>query len=75
MVRVRKNYWLDPVLIDRAKAVLGTSSETETVAEALRRVAEGEKLVQTLSEGRATYPAWADPYHETNVTVPDPDVE
>jgi hypothetical protein len=44
---------------------LGTATETETVAEALRRVTEGEELVRVLAEGRGLYPTWADPYHET----------
>lgn len=65
MTKVRKNYWLDPDLLDRAKAALGTTTETETVAEALRRVTEGEELVRMLVEGRGAYPSWADPYHDS----------
>jgi Arc/MetJ family transcription regulator len=64
VAKVRKNYWLDPDLLDRAKAALGTTTETETVAEALRRVAEGAELLRVLAEGRGAYPTWADPYHE-----------
>lgn len=64
MARVRKNYWLDPELLGRAKAALGTATETETVAEALRQVAEGGELVRALVEGRGAFPTWADPYHE-----------
>jgi Arc/MetJ family transcription regulator len=64
VARVRKNYWLDPVLVEQAKAALGTTTETETVAEALRRVAEGEELARALAEGRGAYPMWADPYHD-----------
>jgi Arc/MetJ family transcription regulator len=67
VAKVRKNYWLDPDLLDRARAALGTATETETVAEALRRVAEGEELVRVLAEGRGAYPGWADPYHEANL--------
>lgn len=37
--RVRKNYRLDPALIANAQAVLGTSTETETIAQALDLVA------------------------------------
>ncbi len=65
VVKVRKNYWLDADLLDRARAALGTKTETETVAEALRRVAEGEELARLLAEGRGAFPDWADPYHET----------
>jgi Arc/MetJ family transcription regulator len=64
LVKVRKNYWLDPGLVDRAKAALGTTTDTETVAEALRRVTGGRDLVRALAEGRGAYPDWADPYHE-----------
>lgn len=64
MAKMRKNYWLDPDLVNRAKAVLGTATETETVSEALRRITEGEDLVRVLREGRGAYPGWADPYHE-----------
>ena len=64
MAKVRKNYWLDVGLLDRAKAALGTKTETETVAEALRRVNEGEELARLLAEGRGAFPSWADPYHE-----------
>ena len=64
VARVRKNYWLDPELVEQAKAALGTTTETETVAEALRRVAKGEELVRALAEGRGAYPTWADPYHD-----------
>jgi Arc/MetJ family transcription regulator len=74
VAKVRKNYWLDADLLDRAKAALGTATETETVAEALRRVTEGEELVRTLSEGRGAYPSWLDPYHE-DVGADDRDVE
>lgn len=64
MVKVRKNYRLDPALLDQAKAALGTTTETETVVEALRRVTEGDEFVRLLAEGRGTFPTWADPYHE-----------
>jgi Arc/MetJ family transcription regulator len=71
VAKVRKNYWLDADLLDRAKAALGTATETETVAEALRRVTEGEELIRILAEGRATYPNWADPYHEDGSAADD----
>ena len=64
MAKVRKNYWLEADLLDRARAALGTKTETETVAEALRRVNEGEELARLLAEGRGAFPSWADPYHE-----------
>jgi len=64
MAKVRKNYWLDPEMLDRARQALGTSTETETVSEALKRVVEGEQLARLLAEGRAAYPNWADPLHE-----------
>jgi hypothetical protein len=64
VARVRKNYWLDPELVEQARAALGTTTETETVAEALRRVAEGDQMVRALAEGRGAYPTWADPYHD-----------
>ena len=64
MARVRKNYWLDADLLDRARAALGTRTETETVAAALRQVIEGEELARLLAEGRRAFPSWADPYHE-----------
>ena len=66
MAKVRKNYWLDPELLERAKATLGAETETETVAEALRRVTEGEESVRALSEGRGAIPKWRDPYHEVH---------
>ncbi len=65
MAKVRKNYWLDPDLLERAQAALETRTETDTVAEALRRVTEGEELARLLAEGRGAFPGWADPYHET----------
>lgn len=64
VAKVRKNYWLDADLLDRAKAVLGTRTETETVAEALRWVTEGEELARLLAEGRGAFPTWTDPYHD-----------
>ena len=64
MAKVRKNYWLEAELLQQARSALGTKTETETVAEALRRVVEGEKLVRFLKEARAAFPGWADPYHE-----------
>ena len=64
MAKVRKNYWLDPELLEHAKTALGTTTETETVVEALRRVTEGEELVRLLAEGHGAFPAWADPYHD-----------
>ena len=64
MAKVRKNFWLDADLLERAKAALGTTTETETVAEALIRVAEGDELVRALREGRGKYPDWGDPFHE-----------
>lgn len=64
MAKVRKNYWLEAELVEQARAVLGTETETETVAEALRRIVEGEQLVQVLREARAAFPDWTDPYHE-----------
>ncbi len=64
MARVRKNYWLDTDLLNRAREALGTASETETVNEALKRVVEGEELARLLVEGKAAFPDWANPYHE-----------
>lgn len=64
MAKVRKNYWLEAELVEQARAALGAETETETVAEALRRIVEGEQLVQVLREARAAFPDWADPYHE-----------
>ena len=64
MAKVRKNYWLDADLLSQAQSVLGTTTETETVVEALRRVTEGEELARLLAEGRAKFPSWGDPYHE-----------
>lgn len=37
--RVRKNYRLDPKLIAKARAILGTKTETETIEQALDLVA------------------------------------
>ena len=66
MAKVRKNYWLDSELLSRARELLGTKSETDTVSEALKRVIEGEELVRQLSKGRGAFPGWADPYHEAS---------
>ncbi|MBI2918585.1 MAG: hypothetical protein HYY01_11425 [Chloroflexi bacterium] len=62
-MKVRKNYWLDAELLEHARSLLETRTETETVAEALRRVVEGEELARALAKGRAGFPDWADPYH------------
>ena len=37
--RVRKNYRLDPKLIATAQAILGTTTETETIEQALDMIA------------------------------------
>ena len=63
-MKVRKNYWVEADLLERARAALGAKTETETVAEALRRVVEGEEIVRLLMEGRGAFPDWSDPYHE-----------
>lgn len=64
MGKVRNNYSLEADLLEQARAAVGTKTETETIAEALRRVVEREKLVLLLKEARAAFPDWADPYHE-----------
>ncbi len=64
VAKARKNYWLEAELLEQARAALGTKTETETVAEALRRVVEGEELVQLLREARAAFPDWDDPSGE-----------
>lgn len=43
--KVRKAFWLDPRLLDEAKAVLGASSEREAVEEALALVGFRKELV------------------------------
>ncbi len=42
---VRKNYRLRQSKIDRARQILGTSTETETIERALDLVAFGERLL------------------------------
>lgn len=37
--KVRRGFWLDPELLRRAQAVLGTATEGETVEQALHMVA------------------------------------
>lgn len=44
-VPARKNYRLHQSKIDRARAVLGTGTETETIEQALDLVAFGERLL------------------------------
>lgn len=44
-VPARKNYRLHQSKIDRARAVLGTDTETETIEQALDLVAFGERLL------------------------------
>jgi hypothetical protein len=43
---VRKAFWLDPRLLDQARASLGTSSERETVEMALDLVGFRKELTQ-----------------------------
>lgn len=43
--RVRKNYRLDPTLIARAQAILGTATETETIEQALDMVAFRQEVL------------------------------
>jgi hypothetical protein len=45
--KVRKAFWLDPKLLDEARAVLGTSSERETVEVALDLVAFRNELTRS----------------------------
>jgi hypothetical protein len=45
--KVRKAFWLDPKLLDEARAVLGTSSERETVEVALDLVAFRNDLTRS----------------------------
>jgi hypothetical protein len=45
--KVRKAFWLDPKLLDDARAVLGTSSERETVEVALDLVAFRNELTRS----------------------------
>ena len=63
-VKARKDYGAYADLLERARLALGTKTEAETVAAALRRVVEGEEIVQALVEGRGAFPDWSDPYHE-----------
>jgi hypothetical protein len=44
--KVRKAFWLDPRLLDEARAALGAASERETVELALDLVAFRKELVQ-----------------------------
>lgn len=57
--RVRKNYRLDPALIARAREILGTSSETETIEQALDMVAF-QKEVQDGIRAIAGKRLWTD---------------
>lgn len=46
----RKNFYLDQKTIDRAKAILGTRTETETVATALDIVVFREEILKSLEK-------------------------
>lgn len=50
----RKNYRLHQEKIDRAKAILGTTTETETIERALDLVAFGEELRRGVDALRGT---------------------
>lgn len=50
----RKNYRLHQSKIDRAREILGTSTETETIEQALELVAFGERLLAGVDRMRGT---------------------
>lgn len=54
----RKNYRLHQSKLDRARRVLGTSTETETIEQALDLVAFGERLAEGTRRMRGR--AWSD---------------
>ena len=49
--RVRKNYRLDPQLIARAQAALGTATETETIEQALDLAAFKREAIAGVERG------------------------
>lgn len=50
----RKNYRLHQAKIDRAREILGTTTETETIERALDLVAFGEELREGIDAVRGT---------------------
>ena len=46
----RKNYYLDEAAIERARRILGTKTETETIQKALELVADEARLAQALKD-------------------------
>ena len=64
MAKVRKNYRLDEELLRRAQRVLRTTTETDTITQALRRCAEAEEELKLLRQGRGKHPEFKDPYHQ-----------
>lgn len=61
--RVRKNYRLDPSLIAKAQAILGTKTETETIEQALDMIAF-QKEVQDGIRAGAGKRLWVDVFGE-----------
>lgn len=61
--RVRKNYRLDPALIDRARQILGTKTETETIEQALDMVAFRKEVIDGVERG-AGAGLWVDVFQD-----------
>ena len=51
----RKNYRLHQAKIDRARAILGTQTETETIEQALDLVAFGDRLLAGVDRMRGKH--------------------
>jgi Arc/MetJ family transcription regulator len=63
-VKARKNYRLDEELLRKAQRLLGTTTETDTITQALRRLTEAGQELKLLRRSRGKYPEFRNPYHQ-----------
>ena len=61
---VRKNVFLDPEVLRRVQAILGTQSESETIREALNLVAFRQEVMQGFDRVAGKAPDFRDLWKE-----------